>query len=99
MRFWRFDTYDKRIEAVAKTLTVVEMVRQKVDTKAITVEEGENLKVRILQELEKLTSIGATIPLGDSATIDQRQLLTEMRNTKLLGSGSPTEPTPPSEAR
>jgi len=28
------------------------------------------------------------IPLGDEATIDQRQLLTEMRNTKLLSNGT-----------
>jgi len=85
MRFWRYDTFDKKMEAISKSLTIVETVHEAVVKGLIPAETGENLKLRILREVNKLTEIGATIPLGDEATIDQRQLLTEMRNTKLLG--------------
>lgn len=89
IRFYRYDNYDKKVEAISKTLEVVDMVQQKVDKGAITAEVGENLKVRMLREVDRLTGIGAMVPLKD-ATIDQRQLLTEIRNTKLLSSGTTT---------
>jgi hypothetical protein len=91
IRFWRYDTFEKRMEAISSGLTVAETVHEAVNKGTITEEEGRNLKLRILRRVDDLVGLGATIPLGDKATVDQKQLLTEMRNTKLLVSGEPAE--------
>jgi hypothetical protein len=91
IRFWRFDTFEKRMEAISSGLAVAETVHEAVNKGTITEEEGRNLKLRILRRVDDLVGLGATVPLGDNATVDQKQLLTEMRNTKLLVSGEPTE--------
>ena len=88
IRFWKFDSFDKKVEAVGKTLTLAEVIQSQVANSVITPEEGANLRRRILAEVEKLTGIGATAPLPIAASVDQRQLLAEMRDTKLLGSGN-----------
>ena len=92
VRFWNYDTYDKKIESLSKTLTIVGEIQASVKKGTITAEEGEILKVGIFREADKLTGIGATVPLRDSASVDQRQLLTQMRNTKLLTDGTIPEP-------
>lgn len=91
IRFWRFDTFEKRMDAISKALDVSETIHLAVDRGTIDKETGDNLKVRIFQHVDNLIGIGATVPLPE-ATIDQQQLLTEMRNTKLLGSGEPQTP-------
>lgn len=96
IRFYRYDSYDKKVEAISKTLEIVDTIQQKVNGSAITAEVGENLKVRLFREVEKLTEIGAMVPLKD-ATIDQRQLLTEIRNTKLLSGNVAKDVTEPPE--
>jgi hypothetical protein len=93
-RFWRFDTFEKRMAAIEEGLTVADTVRQAIEKGTITQEEGTNLKLRILRGVDNLIGIGATVPLKESATVDQRQLLTEMRNTKLLGAGEPSDDKP-----
>lgn len=102
-RFWNHDTFNKNIEAASKALTFAEQVQQQIEKKVITPEEGQNFKQRAFTAVEKLTGIGASIPLPDEITLDRRKLLTERRDTKLLGSGvveangeppaSPEEPT------
>jgi hypothetical protein len=92
--FHRYETHEKKIEAFAKTLDIVDTIHQKVEKGVITAEVGENWKIRMFREVETLTEIGAIIPLKE-ATIDQRQLLTEIRNTKLLGSGDASEESGP----
>jgi hypothetical protein len=93
-RFWRFDTFEKRMAAIEEGLAVADTVRQAIEKGTITQEEGKNLKLRILRGVDNLVGIGATVPLGGDATVDERQLLTEMRNTKLLGSGQPIADAP-----
>jgi hypothetical protein len=93
-RFWRFDTFEKRMAAIEEGLTVADTVRQAIEKGTITQEEGANLKLRILRGVDNLIGIGATVPLREDATVDQRQLLTDMRNTKLLGSGQPSDDKP-----
>jgi hypothetical protein len=88
IRFARFETFHQRADAIGKTLTVAGQLHAAVQNGVLTEEEGKNLKMRILQDVNRLTEIGATIPLGDEATVDQRQFLTEMRNTKLLTDGA-----------
>jgi hypothetical protein len=104
LRFWRFDTFDKRMDSISKGLDIVDKIHESVEKGSVTQEEGNILKVKIFQKVDVLIGIGATVPLGEAATVDQKQLLTEMRNTKLLGSGEPTdiaaqaEATPPRDA-
>jgi|SRR5579864_579888 len=83
IRFYRYDSFEKKVEAVSKTLEVTDTIQQKVDKGLLPAEVGKNFTIRMFQELETLVEIGAMVPLKD-ATIDQRQLLTEIRNTKLL---------------
>jgi hypothetical protein len=90
VRFWRYDTFEKKMEAISKGLSVVDTVHQAIEKKTITGEAGEILKVKIFKQVDALIGVGATIPLGEGATVDQRQLLTELRNTKLLGTGEPS---------
>jgi hypothetical protein len=87
-RFWNHDTFSKNIEAASKALTFAEQVQQQVEKKVITPEEGQNFKKRAFVAVEKLTGIGASIPLPDELTLDRRKLLEERRDLKLLGSGA-----------
>jgi hypothetical protein len=89
--FWRYESFDKKIGATATGLSLLETIQRSVENQTITQEDGENLKIRVLKELEKLTGIGVTPPLTDDRTITQRQLLTAVRDTKLLGDGTTTE--------
>ena len=88
IRFWRFDTFDKRMEAISKGLKTADEIHTAVEKGTIDAETGRNLNVRIFRHVDNLVGIGATVPLPKEATIDQRQLLTEMRNTKLLSDGT-----------
>jgi hypothetical protein len=90
-RFWRYDTFEKRMESISKGLDIVDRIHESVQKGSVTEEEGRILKVKIFQNVDIMIGIGATVPLGESATLDQKQLLTEMRNTKLLGSGGSPE--------
>jgi hypothetical protein len=90
-RFWRYDTFEKRMASISKGLDIVDRIHESVQKGAVTEEEGNILKVKIFQKVDVMIGIGATVPLGESATLDQKQLLTEMRNTKLLGSGEPPD--------
>ncbi len=90
-RFWRYDTFEKRMASISKGLDIVDRIHESVQKGAVTEEEGNILKVKIFQKVYVMIGIGATVPLGESATLDQKQMLTEMRNTKLLGSGESPE--------
>lgn len=90
-RFWRYDTFEKRMASISKGLDIIDRIHESVQKGTVTEEEGTILRVKIFHEVDTLIGIGATVPLGESATLDQKQLLTEMRNTKLLGSGESPE--------
>jgi len=90
-RFARFDTFEKKMEAVSKSLTVMEEVKHSVEKNVINEETGRNLARRILVEVDQLVGIGATVPLDAAATVDQRELLLAKRDVKLLESGKPTD--------
>ncbi len=97
--FFRYDSFDKKVAAANKSLSFAESVEDSIAKGAITREVGDNLKHRVFQEMEKLTGIGVTVPITAATTIDQRQLLTEVRNTKLLtDGGSSIEGVPIAEA-
>jgi len=88
--FHKYETFERRIDAASKGLAFIETVREKIDKKVITEEVGKNLTHRVLKEVDNLIGIGATVPLTEVA-VDQRELLLERRNVKLLESGQPND--------
>jgi hypothetical protein len=91
IRFWKYDRFDKEMDAVCKGLSVMTKVKEAVDNHVMDAETGANMSRRICHEIYDLTGLGATLPLKDATEVDQRQLLVEKRDTKLLGSGIPEE--------
>jgi hypothetical protein len=90
IKFRSFDSFDKKMDAVSKGLTVLKTIQESVSNHVIDEETGNNLKQRVLSEVNELIGIGATLPLRNAEeVITPRQLLIEMRNTKLLGPGQP----------
>jgi hypothetical protein len=92
IKFRSYENFDKKLEAVSKSLTVMESVQEAVKKNVIDEETGNLLKTRVLLEVDRLVGIGATLPLQESKeTVDQRSLLLEHRDVKLLGSGEGVE--------
>jgi hypothetical protein len=87
IRFRQFDSFDRKVEAIAKGLTITHTIQEAVNRKVIDEETGQNLKRRVLTEVDTLIGIGASLPLRTETAIDERRLLAGMRSTKLLGSG------------
>ncbi len=90
IKFRDYDTFDRRMNAVSKSLTVMTTVTEAVANGVIDPETGENMKRRICQETDRLIGLGATLPLKETTEIDERTLLIEKRDTKLLGTGLPS---------
>jgi hypothetical protein len=90
VRFRHQDSFERDIEALSKGLEFMTKVQEAVAKQALTDEEGKNLKTRVFRGVEELVKLGVTLPLRDS-TIDQRELLIEKRDTKLLGTGPKNE--------
>jgi phospholipid N-methyltransferase len=90
VKFRHHDTFERDIEALSKGLEFVAKVHEAVENQAITEEEAKNLKTRVFREVDQLIGLGVTLPLRNS-TVDQRQLLIEKRDTKLLGTGMQSE--------
>ena len=98
LRYWQIDSFERRMDAVSKGLKVADEIHQSVEKGTVDQETADNLRVRIFQNVENLFGVGATAPLPREATVNQLQLLTEMRNTKLLGTGEADPPAePPNE--
>jgi hypothetical protein len=89
IKFGRYDEFDKKSDALLKGFTVMETVQNAVSQKVIDSETGELLKMQVLIELGKLTGIGATLPFSEQEyNVDERALLIERRDAKLLQSGA-----------
>ena len=87
VRYGPFERLDRKMDSLAKVLTVTKEIEQQIQSKALGEEDGKNLKHRILSEAFALIEVGAMLP-AENATEEkeQRKLLTE-RRTRLLGSG------------
>ena len=98
LQFWnkimfrQQENFERDMDALSKGLDFLDKTQESVKKGAITPEEARNLKVRVFQEVDKLISLGATLPLREGTPIDQRQLLIEKRDVKLLASGEPEPP-------
>jgi hypothetical protein len=89
-RFRHHETFEKDLEALSKGLDFMAKVQEAVDKNVLSAEEANNLKTRVFRGVDELIGLGATLPLKDAA-VDQRQLLIEKRDMKLLASGQPSE--------
>jgi len=87
LRFYDFDTLEKKIEAVERATAMAEKLNQAVGAGAVEMETAKNLTRRIFQGVDTLMGIGVTPPLEAEATIDQKTLLLAKRDTKLLDIG------------
>jgi len=91
--FRRYEDFGKKMDSIAKGLSIVGTIQEAVERNTLSREEGSVLRARVLNEVGALIGIGATLPLHEGAvTVDQRKLLIESRDAKLLGTGQPTEP-------
>lgn len=92
--FRRYEDAGRKMDAISKGLTVMGTIQEAVERNTISEEEGNVLRTRVLNQIDSLFGIGATLPLHEGAVrVDQRKLLIESRDVKLLGSGAPVEPT------
>jgi hypothetical protein len=95
VKFRSYEDFSKKMEAVSKGLTVMGTVQEALDKHVIDEEMANLLKMRVLVEVDKLIGVGATLPIHeDVERVDHRKLLTENRDTKLLGSGEPGQMPP-----
>lgn len=79
--------FDRTMDSYSKGISVVKELSEAVANNAMTQEDADNLKARILGGANNLMKEGVTLPLDSEARIDQRQLLSALRDTKLLGEG------------
>src|ERR1700723_2975353 len=86
IRHRHFDSFGKKMDAVSKGLSVLGKVKASVDAKVISEEEGNNLRVRVLEEVDQLIGLGVSLPVLDvTKSVDHQKLMTEHRDIKLLG--------------
>lgn len=87
VKYGPFERLDRKMESLAKVLTVTKEIQQQIQDKVLSEEDGNNLKHRILSEAFALIEVGAMLPAENvTEEKEQRKLLAERRQ-KLLGSG------------
>lgn len=91
IRFREFETFEKKMAAVSQGLSVATAVQEAVEKQVLDQEAANLLKTRVIREVDRLIGLGVSLPLYEMENLDQRQLLLEKRDTKLLGSGTPPE--------
>ena len=85
IRFRQLDTFERKMEAVSKGLTVLETVKHSVESHVINADEGRILTTRVLREVDQLIGLGASLPVSDDVEkIDHVQLLLQKRDIKML---------------
>lgn len=103
LRFWdkhRFrdkETFDKDVESLGKGLDFLKKVHENVENRAISAEDAKILTARVFLRIDDLVGLGATTPLRGTVSIDERQMLIDKRDVKLLGSGLAEDAITPEE--
>lgn len=94
VKYRDFEDFDKKIDSLSDGLTFVGALHGQVKTGAITEDEANILKTRVLSEMVKLIGVGGGVVRDDepAETVDQRKLLAEKRGVRLLGAGAPVPP-------
>jgi hypothetical protein len=70
----------------ASGLKTMALVDEAVANEVLATEDGVVLKKRLLNDVQKLIGLGVSLPSSQEVeTVDQRRLLIDKRNTKLLG--------------
>jgi hypothetical protein len=86
--FWKIESTEKKMDAISKSLTLLGELEEAKNKQIINEETASNLKVRILNQVTGLFRAGATLPISERPIeVNQRKLLLEMRDLKLLGDG------------
>jgi hypothetical protein len=91
LRYRRYDNFDREMDSLKKGLDLVETVKERVASGALKEEDGKLLTQKIIGNMRKLIGLGAMLPLEKP---DERLLLAEGRQTKLLTAGGPVEGKP-----
>jgi hypothetical protein len=90
VKFRQFSEFDRGMQSLEKGLTINQKLSEQVEAKSLSEEEANVLKQRLLSQMGKLIGNGTMTPLDNTANVmpDERKLLTYMRDTKLLGTGT-----------
>jgi hypothetical protein len=92
IKYSSFEDFDKKIDSMSKGLTFIGAVNEQIESGAISEEDGKNLSHRVLREMKTLASIGVSLPQDEFVvTVDQRKLMMEVRELKLIGDGSDSD--------
>lgn len=92
LKFWdkllfrRHEKFEKDMEVLSKGLDFMSKTHAAAEQGVISDEEEKILKASVFKRADELIGLGVSLPLKN-ASIDQRQLLVERRDVKLLGSG------------
>ncbi len=87
-----FNDFDRKIASLEKGMSFVAGVNDKVKQGLLSEEDARNVTLRVMREVTNLASIGVSLPQEEIViTIDQRKVLKEVREIKLLGDGGDRE--------
>ncbi len=87
-RYRRYDDFDREIESLSKGLDFIAKVNEQVENKVLSEEDGKIFAQKTVRNMRTIIGLGAMLPLEKS---DERKLLSDAKELKLLGSGNPTE--------
>lgn len=95
VKYQRYAELDRTLESAEKVLSFNAKLQEQVAAKVLDQDAANILQERILSEMAKLIGNGTSLPLETiPELVDQRKLLTDKRDTKLLGAGdTPTKQT------
>jgi hypothetical protein len=89
VKYGPYERLDRKSDSLMKVLTVTKEIQAQIESKALSEEDGQNLKHRIVHDALSVIGVGAMLPAEKTADQpEQRKLLMEHR-TKLLGPGGP----------
>jgi hypothetical protein len=85
------DTFERNMHSITAGLDLLEKTKQRVESCAITQEEADNLRERVLRDANDLIGLGVSPPLKGPSADEERKRLIGKRSTKLLTAGSDTQ--------
>lgn len=88
VKYSGFERFEKKAEVLGSGLKAMALIDAAVTNNVITPEDGSIIKQHLLNDVQILIGIGATLPTNQEVVeVDQRKLLMDRRNARLLGEG------------
>jgi hypothetical protein len=88
VKYSGFERFEKKAEVLGTGLKAMALIDAAVTNNVITQEDGSIIKQHLLNDVQTLIGIGATLPTNQEVVeVDQRKLLMDRRNARLLGEG------------